>query len=534
MCVGLIIAVVAVFYPVIGFDFVSFDDDNYVYENPFVPGGLTLDSLKGSFAEIFNSMWHPLTMLSYAVDSEIYAMHPGGFHFTNLVLHLANTILLFIVLRAMTGAFWPSAIVALLFGVHPLHVESVAWVSARKDVLSTFFWFATMGAYLWYTRNLRPQRLALVIVLFVLGLMAKSMLITLPFLLFVLDYWPLKRFRLEDIRSKDGRRGIGRLLLEKCVFLPIVAAILAVSFFTQSEGGAISSVAERGSFARVSNAIVGYAAYIVDTVWPAGLAFMYPLPKGGLHPAWQVGAAAALILLITVIALRSLRVRPYILTGWLWYVGTLVPVIGLVQLGAQARADRYTYVPLIGLFIIVAWAGAEWVSKRPRAKPATCLASAVVFVLVIVVAGNQVYYWKSSEALYRRALAVTENNYIAHYNLALQMQREGRTDDVIEQFEALLVLVPNHVVAHSNLGTIYYVSGDRDRARTHFTAAFEAEPDNPTNQGNMLGMVHVLLQSGDSDAAKVHLEEAMRLAPDFAAARALLDSLGGTPSRDTP
>jgi len=534
VCAGLLVAVVAVFYPVVGFDFVSFDDDNYVYENPFVPDGLTLDSIKGSFTEIYNSMWHPLTMLSFALDSEVFDMHPGGFHFTNLVLHLANTILLFLVLRAMTGAFWPSAAVALLFGVHPLHVESVAWVSARKDVLSTFFWFATMGAYMWYTRTLRAERLALVLVLFVLGLMAKSMLITLPFLLLVLDFWPLERFRLNDLRSEDGRCRVGRLVLEKCAFLPIVAAFLAVSFFTQSEGGAISGVGERGLFARLSNAIIGYAAYIVDTVWPAGLAFMYPLPKGGLHPAWQVGAATLLLVIITVLAIRSIRTRPYLLTGWLWYIGTLVPVIGLVQLGAQARADRYTYVPLIGLFIIVVWAGAEWVAKRPRAKPAISLASAVAFVLLIIIAGKQVQYWKNSEALYRRALAVTENNYTAHYNLALQMQREGRTDDVVEQFEAVLVLVPNHVVAHSNLGTIYYERGDPDRARTHFRAAFEAEPDNPTNRSNMMGMAHVLLQAGDVEAATAHIEEILSLAPDFSPARDLLDSLNQKPSGETP
>ena len=531
---GLVLAVVAVFYPVVGFEFVSFDDDNYVYENPFVPGGLTLDSLAGSFTEIFNSMWHPLTMLSFVLDSEVYDMRPGGFHFTNLILHLANTILLFFVLRAMTGVFWPSAAVALLFGVHPLHVESVAWVSARKDVLSTFFWFATMGTYLWYTRTLRAERLALVLVLFVLGLMAKSMLITLPFLLFVLDFWPLERFRLEDLRSEDGRRRVGRLVLEKCVFLPIVAAFLAVSFFTQSEGGAISGVAERGLYARASNAVVGYAAYIVDMLWPTGLAFLYPLPKGGLHPAWQMAGAAALITLITVIAFQSMQKRPYVLTGWLWYIGTLVPVIGLVQLGAQARADRYTYVPLIGLFIVIAWLGAEWVAKRPRAKRATCFASAVVFVLLVITAGKQVQYWKNSEALYRRALAVTENNYTAHYNLALQMQHEGRAGDVIEQFEAVLVLVPNHVVAHSNLGAIYYERGDQDRARTHFTAAFEAEPDNPTNRSNMMGMAHVLLQAGKEDEAKAHLEEALRLVTDFDDARVLLESLNQSPSGETP
>ena len=519
-CIFLAVVVVTVFWPVVRYDFVSFDDPQYVSANAFMPDGLTGENVKKSFFW-FYGMWTPVTILSYLVDAELYGINAHGFHLTNILIHVVNTGLLFLVLHAMTGSFWASVLVAALFGVHPLHVEPVAWISSRKDVLSTFFWFATMGLYLRYVKTPSTGRFVLVLLSFTLGMLAKPMLMTLPFALLLLDYWPLERFGFQDFHTAAGRKRLGEAVLEKCVLLPVVPACFVVTYYTQASSGAVSTFTTVPLTTRIGNATVGYAAYIVDTVWPVGLAFLYPLPLGG-HPIPIIVAAAILLAAATVGAAWCARKRPYVLVGWLWYVGTLVPVIGLIQLGSQMRADRYTYVPLIGLFIVLAWGLAEWAERRPRHARGMGALCAAALIALMVVSSMQVTHWANSETLYRRAIAVTENNLTAHYNLAIYLEREIRTDEAIAEYEKCLTITPNHPGTHINLGAILARRGEMDAAIAHFNAALEFAPNNSIL---LLNMALAYRSLGEVETAHLFAEKAVEVAPNSPDARMLYEAI---------
>jgi hypothetical protein len=387
----LALATLAVFWQVLGHDFVNYDDPDYVYRNPNVQSGITLSSIKWAFTTGHAANWHPLTWLSHMLDWQLFGDNPGWHHLTNLFLHIANTLLLFAVLKRMTNALWRSAFVAAAFALHPLHVESVAWVAERKDVLSTLFWMLTIAAYLRYLERPGTGRYLLTLLIFALGLMAKPMLVTLPFVLLLLDYWPLGRFQFGQIVKSVGQQSrkslnafshwkLSRhLLLEKVPLFALSAISSIVTFLVQRTAGAVTSVETLPLKLRIANTFVSYLTYIQKMVWPSRLAMFYPYPdKTDL--IWQTVVFALLLLIISLGVIWLMRRRRYLLTGWLWYLGTLVPVIGLVQVGDQALADRYTYVPLTGLFIIIAWGVPDLIAKWRFRKHA--LAASAIAVLL--------------------------------------------------------------------------------------------------------------------------------------------------------
>jgi len=356
ICLFLVAVTLMVYLQSTNHDFVSYDDVSYVTENPNIKAGITLEGILWAFTSGHAANWHPLTWISHMLDCELYGLNPTGHHWTNIQIHVANTILLFLVLSWMTGALWQSSLVAALFAVHPLHVESVVWVAERKDVLCTLFWILSMWAYAGYVRYSTKIHYVSSIILFTFGLMAKPMIVTLPFVFLLLDYWPLKRFQ-------SGQSGHGKILQQRLVALGLVwekipffilsAASSVATYIVQQSGGAVKHLDAIPFHARIGNAMVSYASYIGKMIWPINLAVFYPFPE--TIPLWQAAGAGVLLASVTVLVFRAACSKPYLAVGWLWYIGTLVPVIGLVQVGSQSMADRYTYIPLIGLFIIVVW-----------------------------------------------------------------------------------------------------------------------------------------------------------------------------------
>ena len=401
ICLLLVIATLAVYWQVGNFEFVHYDDDVYVTENVHVRSGLTFKSIAWSFTSTLGDNWHPLTWLSHILDCQLYGIQPGRHHLSNVLFHIANTLLLFLVFVKMTGNIGSSSFVAALFALHPLQVESVAWVAERKNVLSTFFWMLTMWSYLRYVEHSDIKRYLLVLVIFICGLMSKPMLVTLPFVLLLLDFWPLGRFQLKCYDNAHARleqkSTIIRPVLEKIPFIIFAAASCVVTFHTERA----YSFDLVPFHARIANAMVSYIAYIKTMLWPVKLACFYPYPH--LFPTWKVAGAGVVLVIISFLAVRNVRRHPYIAVGWLWYLGTLVPVIGIVQVGAQAMADRYAYVPLIGLFLIVAWGVPELLSRWRYRNTGLAAASALLIILTLIT-WKQVHYWKNCITLFEHAL----------------------------------------------------------------------------------------------------------------------------------
>ena len=486
ICFMLAIVTLAVYWQVGNSAFVNYDDPTYVTDNQDVRAGLTAESVTWAFSTTHGGNWHPLTWLSHMLDCQIYGLNPRGHHYTNLLFHILNTILLLLVLQKMTGALWKSALVAALFALHPLHVESVAWVAERKDVLSTFFWMLTVGVYVLYVENPGVKKYLLTILLFALGLMAKPMLVTLPFVLLLLDYWPLGRFQIKKLgtaQSSDGTspkdtrnekrkspKGPAKdavrskkntesgyrwslalpLIWEKIPLFVIAVASSIVTFFAQQSGGAVRSLEALPFTVRISNALVAYISYIGKTIWPFHLAVFYPHP--GMLAGWKIAGACLLLLSISFMAIRALRLYPYFTVGWLWYLGTLVPVIGLVQIGSQAMADRYTYVPLIGIFIIIAWGIFDLAAGWRYRKEGVAVVSASLLLILMVMTWFQLQHWSNSITLFKHAINVTENNLTAHYNLGLALVKNARMDEAIDHFTRALQINPDNANSHKNLG----------------------------------------------------------------------------------
>lgn len=488
-------AALVVFWQSADHEFVNFDDELYVTRNSHVQAGLTYQGLVWALTTTHVGNWHPLTWLSHMLDCELYGLNPGGHHFTNLLLHIANTLLLFMVLKRMTGALRRSAFVAALFALHPLHVESVAWVAERKDVLSTFFWMLTMGVYVRYVERPGLNRYLLVLLSFALGLMAKPMLVTLPFVLLLLDYWPLGRFQFrqssddsnsqshESINFSNQRSLIFRLVLEKAPFFALAAVSGVVTFFVQQGGGAVRSLYVFPLDIRIANAMVSYVSYIEKMIWPHHLAVFYPHP--GMLPMWQIAGAGLLLVCISVLVVRAARRHPYLLTGWLWYLGTLVPVIGLVQVGSHAMADRYTYVPLIGLFIMIAWGSCD-ISERWRyRKIVLAISTGVLLCASMISTGSQVRYWQNSVALFEHTLDVTANNWLAHNNMGIALARRGKFDEAIAHYSETLRIKPDYAPAYSNLGIVFAVQEKAEEAIAHFRKALQINPDYTAARKNL-------------------------------------------------
>lgn len=522
----LVVAILAVFWQGKDHNFVNFDDDLYVTANPHVQAGLTVDGVLWAFTTTHASNWHPLTWLSHMVDCHLFGLNPGGHHFTNLLLHIANTLLLFLVLKQMTRSLWPSGFVAALFAIHPLHIESVAWVAERKDLLSTFFWLLTMEAYLRYVKRPGIGGYLLIFLSFSLGLMAKPMLVTLPFVLLLLDYWPLGRFEFAPLSlttqphtakstvSWSRRSLIVRLILEKVPLFGLATVSSIVTFLAQQSGGAVESLGTIPVHIRIANALVAYVSYIEKTIWPHDLAVFYPHPHPGQSlPVWQVAGAGLLLLSITVLVLRTVRRHPYLTTGWLWYLGTLVPVIGLVQVGAHAMADRYTYAPLIGLFIIMAWGLDDILTTWPHQRTAIASATGLLLLSFMICSSFQIRHWKNSTTLFQHTLNVTTNNWLAHNNMGNALAREGKFDRAIIHYSKALEIKPNYPRAHNNLGIALAQKGKTDEAIAHYAVALRVKPDLAAAHYN-LG--NALAQQRKLENAIAHYVEALHTAPDFA------------------
>jgi tetratricopeptide (TPR) repeat protein len=467
----LVLGTVAVYAPVRNYDFVSYDDGDYITKNPYVLGGLTWQDFVWAFTKFHSDNWHPLTWLSHMLDVQCYGLNPGGHHVTNVIIHSLNAVLLFLVFVGVTGAIWRSAFVAAIFAWHPLHVESVAWISERKDVLSGFFWILTMAAYLLHIRQPKLSRyFILVAFCFALGLMSKPMLVTLPFVLLLLDYWPLRR---ASLMRSDVRKWLS-LAVEKIPLFILAIISSVITFLAQRE--AIITLHRLPFPVRLNNAIISYAAYLSKFVWPVNLAVFYPM-QDSIH-FWQLTAAVVALLAGTTVAIATAKRHPYLLVGWLWFIGTLVPVIGIVQVGNQAMADRYMYIPLIGLSIATAWGVPNLVrviiwSEMSR-RVALPVISGAVLIASIVTTAKQLAYWQNSLRLFQHTLAVTKDNWFAHGNIAISLGNKGDIAGAITHYRELLRIKPDSVEALNNLAW-YLASSNDDRYRNGTEALELAE-----------------------------------------------------------
>jgi len=511
-----------VYWQAQSFEFVIFDDPAYVVANPMVQNGLTLRGLKWAFTtfDYTTANWHPLTWLSLMLDRQFYGFDAGGYHWTNLLYHIANTLLLFTILHRMTKRMGPSALVAALFAIHPLHVESVAWVSERKDLLCAFFWFLATGSYLSYVEYGLRRWYVFSLLLFALALMAKPMAVTFPFALLLLDYWPLCRFQGKrnpaeaSIQDRTAfpvglKRSTGDLFLEKGPFFVLSFLSSVITFVAQQSSGAVQTLTNVPLTFRIANALVAYGAYIVKMIWPQNLAAIYPLPTA--WPAWQVSLSGALIISVTATVFFLYKRHPYLLTGWFWYLGTLVPVIGLVQVGAQSMADRYTYIPMTGLFIIMVWGAADRFGQREAWRSFLYPVSLCILALLMVLSWHQVQHWRSSLALFRNTLAVTRENYLAHNDMGVTLQNLQDSKGAESHFLEALRIRPRFAEAHANLGIVYGQRQDFERAVVHLREAIRLFPRYPFALFN-LGQVH-LIQKRYGEAVSAYLL-ALRVRPD--------------------
>lgn len=513
ICLFLIMATGAVYWQVPSYDFVNYDDNAYVTENQYVKDGLTSKGIVWAFTTIHEGNWHPLTWLSHMLDCQLYGLNAGWHHLTNLLFHIANTVLLFMVFRTMTGDLWPSGFVAVLFAIHPLHVESVAWIAERKDVLSAFFWLLTMGCYLRWVQHAGTSTYLTALLLFGFGLLAKPMVVTLPFVLLLLDYWPLNRLReaKSNVRDQHKQDSIAaRLVWEKTPFFVMAAIASAVTLWAEKQGGAVVSLDMLPFKERVFNTLISYVGYILKTIWPGRLAVFYPYPA--MVPLWQVAGACLLLVSISLLAIKALKQKPYFIVGWLWYLGTLVPVIGLVQIGRQAMADRYTYLPLIGLFVIVAWGIPELVAQWRSKKIWLTTLAIVLLSTLMVVAWKQVGYWKNDLTLFEHALKVTPNNYIAHNSLGATLAKQGRTQEAVDYYLQALRIKPDYVKAHYNLAVVLLKQNRIHKAIRHFSEAVRLGPD---FEKAHLNLGNALLKQGRMIEAVNHYFEAIRIKPDY-------------------
>jgi tetratricopeptide (TPR) repeat protein len=488
----------AVYAQVYNHDFIELDDAAYVTENEQVQAGLTAGNLRWALTAVHGSNWHPLTTLSHMLDCQLFGLDPRGPHVVNLLLHLANTLLLFLLLRRSTGSRWPGVIVAALFALHPLHVESVAWISERKDLLSALFWLLTLCCYVLYAEKRRPRWYALTLLMLLFGLLSKPMVVTLPFVLLLWDVWPLGRFR--RVRG---------LLLEKVPMFFMIAAASLVTFGVQRADGAMAALERVPLATRVANAVDSYLQYLIDMFWPAGLAVVYPYPVN--FDPYAIGAAALLLVVVSIFALAAFRSRPYLFTGWFWYVGTLVPVIGLVHVGSQARADRYSYLPLIGIFILIAWGVAEITERLGRKRFLLVPIAALVLFVLAAATWKQAGYWKDSRTLFSHSIAVTSDNYQLHAALGTALAKRGELDQAIEHFEIVLRGRPDEIESHYSLGLALIQSGRLQQGIGHLEGALRLDPEHAASHDN-LGLAYG--QLGLLEPSAEHYRQLVRLEPD--------------------
>jgi protein O-mannosyl-transferase len=521
LALWLALATLALYSPVLRHDFVNYDDDIYVTANPHVQAGLSWANLKWALASPVNNNWHPLTVLSHMLDCQLYGLNPGGHHLTSILLHALNTALVFLLLRRLTGAVWRSLTVAALFGWHPVHVESVAWIAERKDVLSACFGLLSIYFYARYAAPGRVDRKSqianylLSLLCLALGLMSKAMLLTWPFVLLLLDYWPLNRGAGREAWGSRWRQ----LVWEKVPFFALTAAVGIVTFAVQKRGGALDVGETLSLGARAGNALVSYCRYLGKLCWPTGLEVFYPHP--GLWPLAAVLLAGGLLTGLTALVVWQRRRHPFLLVGWLWFVGTLVPVIQLIQTGSHAMADRYTYLPSLGLLILMVWGGYELTRGWRNQVALLAATGTVTCLLCAALARHQLGYWQDSETLFRHALAVSENNFIAHNNLAVALVEKGRIDEAIPHYQAAIRLEPGWVDGQYNLGVALENKGLVDEAIRQYQAVIRLKSDYAPAYNN-LG--NLLEGKGETGAAVGQYQAALRLKPDYTKAHYNLGS----------
>jgi tetratricopeptide (TPR) repeat protein len=549
-CMALIAITLVVYWQVGSHEFISYDDDDLITGNPYVASGITGRNVSWAFTSVEKGNWHPVTWLSHMADADVYGLNPRGHHLTSVSIHAVSSVLLLLLLLRITGALWQSAFVAALFALHPMHVESVAWVAERKDVLSAFFWFLTLLFYSEYSKKL-GERISerdlpnsslishpssfimpsliphpssplylLTLFSFALGLMSKSMLVTLPLVLLLLDFWPLDRYRHEGqeqgLRKLSGR--IIALIKEKIPFFACSLFSGIVTIYAQHNAGAMSSLQALSFLPRLENALIAYVKYITKTLWPYDLAVLYPLTSS--FPIWQVVGSLLILLLLSVAAIRIGRRYPYFPVGWFWFIITLLPVIGLIQVGAQSMADRYSYIPIIGLFIIAAWGVSDLAKGLRHRERILALLAVTVITASIAMTWQQLRYWRDDVSLYKHTLQVTTGNYLIHNSLGSTLAKKGDLDGAIVEYQKALKIAPDFSKAHYNMGFVLTGKGNLDAAIREYTEALRINP-NDSMAHNNLGLV--LGRKGLMDAAILQFKEALRITPDLKAARTNLE-----------
>lgn len=517
---AIVLLTLAVFSPALWHDFINYDDDVFVYANPNIQSGLTLDAIRWAFTYAYD--WIPLTWISHMLDVQLFGMNPAGHHLVNVLLHAASSVLLLLFLKRATGAPWRSAVVAFLFAVHPLHVESVAWVAERKDVLSTFFGMLTLYAYTRYSEKPELSRYLVTLVLFLLGLLSKPMLVTLPVVLLLLDWWPLGRLSVVGEGNFSSQRiGNLRLLVEKIPFLILAACSSVITYLAQFENGKFSQ--GYTFLSRVGKACIAYITYLYKMVWPVNLAVIYPFPK--YPPSMQkVFVSLFLLLLVTGVVIRLRKRSPYMVTGWVWYIVTLLPVIGLIQIGYHSLADRYTYVPLIGIFVMVSWGIPQLLEGWKSRGVILFSMSAVTLAAMIVLTSMQLKHWENGFTIFTHTVEVTENNWVAQNNLGLIYFDEGRIDEAILHFKESIKAKPSYALAYLNLGVAHQARNEFEEAIDAFKWVLQFEPANPKAHFS-LGLVYLTL--GNRNLAMVEYHALQSSGSAFAPA--LLDMMNSSP-----
>ncbi len=503
ICLALVVFVVAVYWQAGNHQFLNFDDDVYVTTNPHVVSGITGKNILWAFTSVEAANWHPVTWISHMTDVQFYGMNPRGHHLTNVFIHAASSLLILLLLFRITGSRWQSSFVAALFALHPLHVESVAWVAERKDLLSAFFWFLTLLLYAEYVKKRNATLYLLTLVSFALGLMSKPMLVTLPIIMLLMDYWPLGRCRSEgqaDYRCKESGRelSLAALVKEKGPFFASSFISSLITLFAQHSGGAIKSFGAIPPLLRVENALIAYLTYIGKTFWPSDLAILYPIPQA--FQLWQVIGSLLVMLLVSFAVIRTRHQLPYLAVGWFWFIITLIPVIGLVQVGVQSMADRYSYIPLTGIFIMIAWSVPELVNNNRYKTSILALLAGTALIVSTVLTWQQLGHWRDNISLYRHTLRVTTGNYVIHNNLGNALASKWDLDAAIPEFRAALRINSNYPDAHYNMGMAFAIKGDLDAAILHLKETLRLNPDNAKAQNN-LGVA--LEQKRWQDATKI-------------------------------
>jgi tetratricopeptide (TPR) repeat protein len=499
---AIVTATLVAYEPIRHNGFIDYDDNTYITENPNVKGGITRDSVIWAFTKSYASNWHPLTWLSHMLDCEIYGLNPPGHHVTNVLIHTVSSVLLFWALRKMTGAVWPSAFVAAVFALHPLHVESVAWAAERKDVLSGLFWMLTMLAYAHYAERPNFKRYVLIVLAFVMGLMSKPMVVTLPFVLLLLDWWPLDRLA--------RKATLRHLIAEKIPLFVLSAISCVITVIAQQQGKAVATLEKIPLADRVANMFASYTGYIGKTLWPNRLSVFYPHPHAGFSDA-AVIACTLLLVLITATSIYTGLRRKYIAIGWLWYVGTLVPMIGLVQTGAQAMADRYMYIPMLGLLIIIAWAVKDLVANQPHWRIVVASLAVAALLSSLVLTRIQVRYWENNLTLYGHALKVTKNNAVMENNYGCALSDANQLNEAVLHLNSALRIVPTYATARHNLGKVLAKQGKLDEAIACFNEFLRQNGDSAEIRYRLAVLWGM---QGKYDEAIKHLGRTVELAPD--------------------